>query len=103
MAERLSQKMVADEFYEWCINEDVPCLNKHDGKRGFFLLQYSYGGMQLQYKSVCGGATGISSGFVGAREMDTWLKNFDPKSQYAYYRKIEIQRCNDMKKRGQKK
>jgi hypothetical protein len=90
MTTRLSQKAVADDFYEDCINLGVPCLTKHDGKRGFFMLQSSYGGLQLQYRMVSSGVFGISSGFVGAREMYTWLRNFDPVSQYKYYRKREM-------------
>ena len=91
MTTRLSQKAVEDNFYEECIDLGVPCYHKHDGKRGFFLLQSSYGGLQLQYKMVSSGVIGISSGFVGAREMFTWLRNFDPVSQYKYYRKREIE------------
>ena len=98
MTTRLSQKAVADDFYEHCIGVDVPCLFKHDGKRGFFLLQFSYGGMQLQYKYICGGVSGLSSGFVGAREMYTWLRNFNPVSQYKYWRKREIELCKHKRK-----
>lgn len=99
MTTRLSQKAVADDFYEDCINAEVPCLNKHDGKRGFFLIQYSYGGMQLQYKYICGGISSLSSGFVGAREMYTWLRNFNPKTTYKYYRSQEIKMCKSKKER----
>lgn len=102
MTTRLSQKQVADDFYERCIAYDVPCLNKHDGKRGFFMLQYSYGGMQLQYRYVCGGVSGISSGFVGAREMYLWLSNFNPIANYKYYRKHEIEMCKNKAKFAKK-
>jgi len=98
MTTRLSQKQVADDFYEHCIGAGVPCLNKHDGKRGFFLLQYSYGGMQLQYRYVCGGASGLSPGFVGAREMYLWLQNFSPVTHYKYWRKREVEMCKSRAK-----
>lgn len=103
MTTRLSQKQVADDFYEHCIGVGVPCLNKHDGKHGFFLLQGSYGGMQLQYKYICGGVSSLSSGFVGAREMYTWLRNFNPIATYKYYRKQEIEICKNRKESDQRR
>ena len=98
MAQRLSQKMVEDDFYDECITMGVPCSTENNGKTGYFKIQYSYGGMQLQFKFMCGGSAGISSGFVGAREMSTWLKNFNPKTAYKVYRKEDIERCKNQKK-----
>jgi hypothetical protein len=103
MATRLSQKQVADDFYERCIAYGVPCFNKHDGKRGFFHLQGSYGGMQLQYRYICGGTDNLSSGFVGAREMHIWLQNFNPVAMYKYWRKREIDLCKNRKENDQRR
>ena len=102
MATRLSQKAVAEDFYEYCISQHVPCYPKHDGKRGFFLLQSSYGGLQLQYKMTSSGVIGISPGFVGAREIYLWLRNFNPASQYKYYRKREMELLKSAKERRER-
>jgi hypothetical protein len=99
MATRLSQKAVTDEFYEQCINAGVPCRPKHGANQGYFLMQGSYGGIQVQYVYKCGGLSNISSGFVGAREMYLWLSNFDPKSAYKTYKKYEAQICKSKEER----
>jgi len=97
MTTRLSQKAVEEDFYEACISAGVPCAPKHAKNRGYFLMQYSYGGMQLQYKLVCGGTMSITSGFIGAREMYNKLNYFYPERMYKSYRKDEIRICKSKK------
>ena len=103
MAGRLSQKQVEEDFYAECKAAGVPTYKSekaHLGKtlkHGFFHMQGAYGGIQLQFHYKCGGVSSVSSGYVGAREMNTWLANFDPVSAYKHYRKKEIEFCKHQK------
>ena len=103
MAGRLSQKQVEEDFYAECKAAGVPTYKSekaHLGKtlkHGFFHMQGAYGGIQLQFHYKCGGVSSVSSGYVGAREMNTWLANFDPVSAYKHYHKKEIEVCKSKK------
>ena len=105
MAGRLSQKQVTEDFYSDCKAAGVPTYKSEKGnlgktlKRGFFMIEGAYGGIKLVYQYKCGGVSSVSSGYVGARELNTWLANFDPVSAYKHYRKKEIEICKSIKKR----
>lgn len=99
MVTRLSQKAVEDMFYDDCINAGVPCTRKHTAKQGYLHMQYSYGGMQVQYNYQCGGSSNITSGFIGARDMYNQLKYFNPKTTYKEYRARDIRMCKSKKER----
>lgn len=103
MASRLSQKQVEEMFYEQCRYAKVPAKagKKMKGggySRGFFSVGYAYGMMRIEWIAKCGGMMDVS-GYRGAREMYTWLQNFNYRGQYRYYRKWENGFCESMAKR----
>jgi siroheme synthase (precorrin-2 oxidase/ferrochelatase) len=103
MVTRLSQKQVETEFYEECREAKVPCFHHHKANQGHFMLQGSYGGLQLQYVYACGGVKSLTSGFVGAREMYNELRRFHLPTLYKNMRKMEAYICKDKKKKDEKR
>lgn len=84
-------------FLKWCKNAGVPTDGKYNKKterynHGFFTVGGAYGMMRIEWVMKCGGSRDVS-GFMGAREMFTWLQNFDPKTQAKYLRKRDEADC----------